>query len=59
MNLARKKLSRLQQTKLKSLKTKYQKTNRFTDFLAVLNFIDSIGHISTHVGEVKVNAEEN
>ena len=58
MSLEKQKLSRYQQ-KLKSLKTKAQQTNRFSDFLAVLNFINNHSYVSTHIGEVKVETEKN
>ena len=58
MSLARTKLSRLQQRKLKSLKQTMQRTNKFSDFLAVLNFINNPDMVRMHVGEVIVHAEK-
>ena len=58
MSLVKRKLSRYQQT-LKTLKSKADKTKKFSDFLAVLNFINNRSFVSTHVGEVKVETEEN
>jgi hypothetical protein len=58
MSLVKQKLSKYQ-LKLKSLKTKAQKTNKFSDFLAVLNFINNNSYVSTHIGEVKVETEKN
>ena len=58
MSLVKQKLSRYQQT-LKTLKSKADKTKKFSDFLAVLNFINNSSFVSTHVGEVKVETEEN
>ena len=58
MSFARIKLSRFQQKKLRSLKKTMQRTQKFSDFLAVINFIHSPDMVSTHVGEVIVHAEE-
>ena len=38
---------------------KAKKTNKFSDFLAVLNFINNDEYIKAHVGEVKINAKKN
>jgi len=35
-----------------------QRTNKFSDFLAVLNFINNPDMVRMHVGEVIVHAEK-
>ena len=58
MSLARIKLSRFQQKKLQSLKQTMQRTQKFSDFLAVINFIHNPDMISAHVGKVMVHVEK-
>jgi hypothetical protein len=44
---------------LKSLMTKAKQTSKFSDFLAVLNFINNTSPVKVKVGKVKINAEKN